>query len=87
MTDVTESGSQGKSKQVTKSRTVRANLEGKEYLLYHHIAGRLCFSEKMNERMQEEAILKMALALLGKEVDRRVALGEEFIDADSLIEV
>lgn len=84
MQNNTETANAGKSKAATKSRSVRVILDGEDYLNFHHIAGRLCFPEKMSDRMEEEEILRVALKMLRKEVDRRIAQGDQFIDSESL---
>jgi hypothetical protein len=74
----------GERKKITKTKTVRANLSGSDFLSFHNIAGCVVFPEKISERAYEEELLKIAIRRLKSEIDRRREGGELFISADSL---
>lgn len=73
-----------KSIKITKTKTVRANLSGGDFLNFHSITGCVVFDEKISERAYEEELLKIAIRRLKEEIDRRRDGGELFISADSL---
>lgn len=68
----------------TKSKSIRINLDGVDFLDFHNISGRVVFKQKMNERSSDEAIVKLAISLLKKEIQKRLVSGEQFIDAESI---
>lgn len=69
---------------ISKTKIIRANISGDDFLNFHAISGRVVFSDKLNERNVEEELVKIALRRLRKEIEKRVKAGEVFIDANSL---
>jgi hypothetical protein len=68
----------------TKSKNVRATLTGQDFLSFHEISGRVEFASNIGDRAADEELVKIAIRLLKKEIDRRLQNGEQFIMADSL---
>ncbi len=74
----------GYSQKITKTKTVRVNLSGSDFLNFHSISGCVVFPEKISERAYDEELVKIAIRRLKAEIDRRREDGELFISADSL---
>ena len=69
---------------VTKTKVIRVNLSGADFLDFHSIAGRVVFADKTNERSTDEELVKIAIRRFAKEIAARIKKGEQFISADSL---
>jgi hypothetical protein len=69
---------------ITKTKAIRIKLEGDHFLDFHNMSGRIAFKGKMNEKAIDEALVKLGLSLLKKQIDARLQNGETFIQADSI---
>lgn len=68
---------------MTKNEVVRINLEGEDYIQINELTSRLIFDKKMTARKEKEAVILLALDVLGVLVGHALSKGEKsFVPAD-----
>lgn len=70
---------------LTKEKTIRLKVSGGGYLEFNSIRARIVFNEPMTDRATDEKLMEIALQLLKQAVEQRVANGDQFIEAESLL--
>ena len=68
---------------MTKNEVVRISLEGEDYIQINELTSRIVFDQKMSARKEKEAVILLALDVLGVLVGSIISKGSKsFVPAD-----